>query len=358
MHRTSVALAAALLVGAARPASAQLIDHLSIHGYLSQAYGVASGGTVLGIPTTGTTDYRTLALQFRYDITAQDYLTIQLNDRALGVDSATAGQADVRLDWAFYGHSFGDFGVKVGRVPIPAGIYNEVRNVGVVLPLYRAPFNFYLEGSFTSETVDGAVADWHHDLPGGWGLEASAFTGSWHMIQRQAISDSTLLVSPAFAHNAVGGELWINTPLTGLRVGGGGSHYDVSDVGILPGPWREWHASLDASFSRVVVRSEYRHIKTDQIAYDAKYVYAGVKVLPKLTLHGQLDFADLAEGGPSFSFNTDHAVGASWRFMPSLVLKVEGHTTRGYWADSPLRVIGVDPPARVRYGIVSLSAAF
>ena len=42
-------------------------------------------------------------------------------------------QPDVALDWLFYEHRFADGAVKVGRVKIPFGIYNEVRDVGTLL---------------------------------------------------------------------------------------------------------------------------------------------------------------------------------------------------------------------------------
>ena len=359
MIRRTLTWAAALAACAAvRPLAAQDADRLSIHGYLNQAYATASGGTILGIPDHGTGDYRTAALLFRYALSNKDNLTVEVTHRRLGTDIVTSGEPELRLDWAFYGRQFGAFNIRVGRIPIPAGIYNEVRNVGTVLPLYRAPFNFYLEGAFTSEVVDGMVAGYQTGGNGAWGVDASAFYGGWSMVQR-GTNGTTVVGAPSRVENGTGGQAWILTPIDGLRVGAGASRYTVVNGDVLPGVWRESHASVDGSFSRFTLRGEYRRITTPDITYWTYYGYAAVHVTPRLALHTQLDYADLAANPLSrFRYNDDQAVAASYAFRSNLVLKAEGHTSRGYWTDSPVRQIGIDPPAKVKYLILSLATSF
>jgi hypothetical protein len=55
------------------------LDKLSVHGFLSQAYGQAadSSATVIGITKDGTTDYRTAAIQFSYALTEKDRFLLQ-----------------------------------------------------------------------------------------------------------------------------------------------------------------------------------------------------------------------------------------------------------------------------------------
>jgi len=359
MRRITIGLAAAGLAVCAVRGAAQEPERLAIHGYLNQAYAIADGGTLLGIPTTGTTDYRTAALLVRFTPSAADNVTIQLSHRRLGTDIATAGEAPVQLDWAFYGHRFGDFDVRVGRTPIPAGIYNEVRDVGVVLPLYRAPFNFYLEGAFTSETVDGVVGGYSHTMESGWGVDANVFAGGWNMTERNVDGAGNVIFNQSRVERGVGGQVWVRTPMEGVRVGGGASRYTNQAPAILPGTWKEWHASFDGRTSRFTLQSEYRNITTPDIGYKAYYVYAGLRPMAHLTLHGQADFAKLtASPVPQFDFNNDYAIGASWAFRPDLVLKVEGHTADTYWADTPTARIGQDPAAKVKYAIVSIATSF
>jgi hypothetical protein len=354
-----LAYAGIMLAVVASAATAQEPDKLAIHGYLTQAYAIADTGSYLGIPSKGTTNYRTAALQFRYAPSAVDNITIQVSHRRLGDDATAVGEAPVQLDWAFYGRRFGNFDVKVGRSPIPAGIYNELRDVGVALPLYRAPYNFYQEGSFTSETVDGVVAGYQTPGLSGWGLETSLYAGGWDMTERFVDAGSNILVQQVRVERALGGQLWLRTPIKGVRVGGGASRSVSPANAILPGTWKEWHGSLDARMGRVTLQSEYKSTETPDIDHDAWYVYGGVRVFRNLTLHAQADMADLTLQGAKFDFNDDYAAGASWAFSPSLVLKLEGHHVPAtYRTDAPPVRLGADPSVRVNYLITSLSVSF
>ena len=99
-----IALICGALLGP-MPASAQgssdsggPLSKLSVHGFLSQAYATAnlSESTApfvitptldelsLGIPDGGTSAYRTMAIQFRYDISTKDVMIVQFSSRALG----------------------------------------------------------------------------------------------------------------------------------------------------------------------------------------------------------------------------------------------------------------------------------
>ena len=154
IRSTALALA---LVAIAQQASAQNADKLSIHGYLTQGYAVSDSAHVEGIPKEGTTDYRRAALLMRYATTSSDNFVIQLAHRRLGNSPSMQFEPDVKVDWAYYEHTFSgpSTRLRVGKSPIPFGIYNEVRYVGTQLPFYRAPYAMYHEGIYTAETVDG-----------------------------------------------------------------------------------------------------------------------------------------------------------------------------------------------------------
>lgn len=357
MRMTIFALALLGLAGLPATAGAQSDSPLQVHGYMTQAYGVAHGGTFAGIPEGGTADYRNLAIQFRYAMSDKDNLTFQFSHRRLGSNPIVVGEPDVKLDWAFYGRNFGAASVRVGRIPIPAGIYNEVRDVGVVLPLYRAPFNFYLEGAFTSETVDGLVASYQFFQGGPWSVDVSGYAGRYDMINRADIG-GTYVPVPTEVNQVYGGQAWVNTPVTGVRFGGGASSQNVK-AGPFAGDWTEWHASADVSLSRVVTRAEYRAFNLPVLQYVAYYGYVGLNVTSQLTLHGQADFADLTyQSLPTVAMNKAYTAGVSFAFRPNLVLKGEMTFTNGYWADAPVVDPTVDSPASVNYALISLSTAF
>src|SRR5581483_31831 len=121
---------------------------LAIHGFLSQAYGNASGGQIIGIPTDGTSDYRNAALQFRYTYTSKDAFVLQLSHTRFGLSALQNEIPDVQLNWVFYQKQlFDSTALKIGKFPVPLGIYNETLHVGTVLPFYRAPFMIYGDGA-------------------------------------------------------------------------------------------------------------------------------------------------------------------------------------------------------------------
>ena len=348
----------------ATPAAAQETK-LQVHGYLTQAYGAAHGGSFLGIPEAGTADYRTAALQLRYVMTANDQFVWQFSHRRLGQSPITVGEPELKVDWLFYSRQMGNLDLRVGRLPIPAGIYNEVRDVGVLLPLYRAPFDFYLEGAFTSETVDGVSAGYHLFADSPWNVELAVYGGRYDMTNSNIEYDSTGTPSAKVPEvvnvdNALGTQIWLNTPVEGVRAGVGASRLDVQS-GNFEGKWTERHASLDARTRWATVQAEYRRFALPGIGYTAGYVYAGVPVAPKVKLHGQVEFSNLvlttAPGAPRFDYDRTKTFGASYTFRADLVVKGEYHFTNGYWADAPVTDIGF-APAKVSYFLVSFSTSF
>lgn len=346
-------------------AQAQISDRLSIHGYLTQGYGIANGGQIFGIDENGTSDYGNAALQFRYAISSDDYAVMQFAHRRIGNSSLVFNESEVTVDWVYYGRRLGNAEVKVGRIPIPAGIYNEIRDVGVLLPLYRAPFNFYLEGSFTSETVDGVVASYLFGADKPWSVEIAGFAGQWDIDDR---TDNGFVwqTQTVRATGGAGGQFWVNTPLQGIRFGGGASRYDTHNVATVGGLWKEWHASVDAQLPFVTAQAEHRYIQFPNGDYNTSYAYVGIRPIGGLTLHGMYDVADInvdiEMGGMPINLDVDYndeiTVGASYAVSPNMVVKGELHRSTGYWADYPVLNPAIAPPFRVDYLIVSASAAF
>src|SRR6185295_6913288 len=153
---------------------------LEVHGYLSQAFAVSDGNQILGIPSTGTFDYRTAALQLRAAASPDDTFVIQASQDRLGQSPVTDARPDVELDWVFYERRLGDaFSARVGKVRIPFGIYSEVRYVGPLLPFFRAPNALYGEGSYTFDSLTGAVVTAHVSPDPDWSVDVDVYGGEW-----------------------------------------------------------------------------------------------------------------------------------------------------------------------------------
>jgi len=358
--RVAVGLAAALGLAAA-PAAAQdgPLDRLQIHGYLSQAYVGSTDLPVIGIGTEPTGSYRRAALQFRYAVSDNDNLVVQFRNRRLGESPLNAAESDVALDWAFYQHRAGRTSLKIGKVAFPRGIYNEIRDAGTILPFYRAPYNFYLEGF---ETIDGAVLSTRIPL-GGFSLEPSIYGGGLEYRSSRQTAEGPVLLR-ARGERTAGGQLWVNTPVQGVRIGGSAIHTRFDDASFAQNPGEHnsltLMGSFDASFTHGFVRAEIEHFSVGTFDYRAWYAQAGVRPTEKLSINVQADVANvtLATPGGPFSYDQarDYAVGVNYAFLPNLVGKLEGHRATGFWFDAPIAPTG--PAGETEYGIASIAVSF
>jgi hypothetical protein len=354
--RTAIAAAALLLVGASfAPAQGQSVsDRLSLHGFLTQAYGDATDAPLFGIPEDGTADLRSAALQARFSFTRDAQAVVQVSHRRLGQSLMADMENTVELDWLYYAHRFGGAQVRAGRIPMPRGLFNETREVGVILPFYRASKAFYSEGV---RTVDGALIGYQRPL-GDWGIETSAFYGSFE-IRTQFVDATGLAVTRSDWEHALGGQLIVNTPVPGLRAG---ATLQRAEAKASDATNRIWTASVDGTFDRSFARAEYQLYHQPQaIDYEAYYLQGGFNVVGGLWVNTQLEWNNntyLMPGmnGHQVAAIRDYALGLSYRWSPQLVLKVEGHDFKGYELDRPVNPMG--PAEGTRYFIFSVSTAF
>ena len=356
----------------AAPSAAQtLSDRLVIHGYLTQGYATTSSAEIMGIPSDGTFDYRRVAVLLRFKATPNDAFVVQLANRRLGESPLNAFTPEVQLDWAFYERRFGDATtLRVGKEPIPMGIFNETRYVGTLLPFYRAPFGFYQEGAFTSETLNGVVLT-HVLNPGSrWQLTGAVFGGEFDYLQAASTvpTDSTpaqYAVAPALARDLFGTQLWLRTPLTGLRVGVGAARR--KDEGIFTsqlghGATTDLWASVDGNFDRLTTRAEMRELTfgTGGSHFRTYYGQLGYRVSDKFAMNVQRDVMELKVPSPSgqihIPFNQDNGALVVYTFGPNIVGKLEFHDSDGYSVEVPVNYQG--PRIDSRYFISSISVSF
>lgn len=357
---------------ASDPRVSDSLSKLQVHGFLTQAWAEADfvepevglrpdppfgpGGVgplgssptgteiSLGIPEDGTTDYRFLALQFRYQISSKDTFIVQFSSRALGFSGVEALEDEVELDWAFYERRItDDTRLKVGRVQIPFGIYNEVRDVGTVLPFYRPAFVHYKESSFTSETVDGLSLGHTFFSQSDWNLDVTVFGGEWESNERVPGSSGAPVSVPQ--EDGYGYQLWLTTPLSDLRLGTGLLSFKQ---GESPFPFEAqerrdvYHASLDSTFNRLTLQAEWDEEETDLIfnmiplttTTTNWYVLAGLRITEKFRIWAQFERAEFEQRsltflGESFDYYgiSDTGVSLNYFFTPALVLKGEYHWT-------------------------------
>jgi hypothetical protein len=348
------------------PAAAETASKLSFHAYLNQAYARSDDHQIYGIPQDGTTDYASLAIQFRYQMTGDDLVAVQFGHDRLGRSTLNSVSSDVLLDWAFYQRRLGDAtSVKVGRVQLPLGIYNEVQDVGTILPFYTAPQTVYLK-SRTTETLDGVMISHAFGGRSGWSVDADFYGGSWDRTEQSASSGE---VAEARAENAFGTQLWLNTPLSGVRFGLAALRFDVTG-GLIQVNAKDrvtaYVLSYDGTFDRFFTRAELIHgqqpgrlapfVVTDKLEYLGGYGQIGFAVTPQLKINLQLEESkiDLNFGAGYTLLNRDLALGLSYAFNSSTVVKLEGHRTYGTQSENET----LPKPVTTNFGIASLAISF
>lgn len=331
----------------------QWLANVSIHGYVNQAYAISEDHQIFGIPTEGTTDYRDLALQFRYDQDRRNAFVVQLREERLGETSAP--ESDVELDWAFYQRNVSDrLSVKLGRIPLPLGIFNEAGGAAASSPFFSAPNEFYAR-QYTSKTLEGAMGSMNLGAPAGWSFDVDAYYGQW-------VLDQWDDGEQADARNAWGSQVWANTPWTGVRIGGGAYRCTVDTSGGRSTDYLMLHSSIEADVKQWRLAAEYLTGNLETYGrYRAWYGQAGYQLTPRLGVHVRGAVARLRYPSNGHSRNAgiseDLGLAVNYAFHSSLMLKVEGHTNEGLLREDLPRNF-YDPPSKTRYFIASIVATF
>jgi hypothetical protein len=330
-----------------RQAAAPAGVKVRFNGFISQAYAASNGSLTLA------------AVQMRVDVTPEDGFAVQLDHERLGASPAGKFEPDLNLEWLFYERRFGAGSARVGRVKIPFGIYNEVRDVGILLPFYSPSQDFYGLGSFTTETVDGLAVSYPFDLGGGWQLDVDAYGGNWRFLALAL--DGQLKESKA--RGSAGGELWLTTPWRGLRLGAGGMRFTAQTPGDPKANLRVGHVSLEWDLGRAVAHAEYKSTSYElgQLVHateHAGYLHLGVHLSDRLVANAQAGFSDAAikELHRTVHLDRDLAAGMSYAFLNKFVLKLEHHWKNGYPLDAPVSF--AQPVQKSRYVIASVATAF
>jgi hypothetical protein len=374
---TGVAVATMVLGSFGTVAAQQSpLERLSVHGFLTQAFGISDDHQYLGIPTRGTADYRTVAVQLRYEFSDRDAFVIQAAHERFGRSRLNEVRPDIYLDWVFYQRRMGDnTTVRVGKILLPIGIYSEIRDVGTLLPFYRPPTSMYGEAIYSSETLNGVSVGQRVPLGQEWLLNVDAFVGDWEYLQADFETFGKV-------DGGMGVNMWLETPLQGLRVGGAVTRFSARNILGAPAEQRDellWsQGSVDGQFERFTVRAEasqvtFRDATTDVYSGSLRAAYAqvGVSLTSRLSFTAQADILrisfDVPEPQPPFppqpleldwTQQRDLGLAARYLLSPNVVLKLEGHRARGYSIDDQLLFPLVDAPAQFNYAVFSVSTSF
>ncbi len=349
----------------APPATEKYQVDFDFFGFINWGYGVSENFDYSGVSENGTADLHTVALQFRLALADRNELVLQLANDSVGTSPSNELRDDIEIDWLFYRRVLSDeFSVRVGRVPLPIGIYNEIKDVGTLLPFYRPSGSFYGDGTWTSDSVDGIVLTYESAATGDWSFDGHLYYGEWERIE---FANATLDYTTADIKNAIGAWLWINTPVEGLRIGLGANHLEVQDTILRRGEditEETLYASVDAAFDPWTVRIEYSQRSWAGGRFTPWYAEVDVRLTDRLHAAARYENADLRFEIPFLtvfeeSLEEVKTIGLRYDVLPNLTAKLEHQWFEGYSQveSIPLSII-LDDPVETELSIVSLAWSF
>lgn len=373
LSRAAVVVAAlsASVVSASVARAQDWTEKFSFHGSLNQGYGKSDGLGVFGINKDGTTDYRAVALQFGYKFDSNDRVVIQLLNRGVGASPLKTIMPEISPVWAFYEKKIGGYTIKIGRNPLPRGIFNEVRFVGTLLPLFR-------EATYgeTLENIDGIVASRSFELGGNWGFDANAMVGEFD-VKYTLANPTGVIVGSIRSGNAAGTQLWLRTPVKGLRFGGFGMRYQSKPFKTSTTS-KIAMGSVDGDFQHFFVRGEWQKFfsgkGTTKSDYNSGYGQFGVKVTDKFTVLSEYNttknLLHFPNNIPDLTLNLNKDIAGAINYAPSanVKFKFEAHRADGYSFDTAVPtiiaptsapfVMKAAPRSKANYGILSVAVSF
>ncbi|PLX95671.1 MAG: hypothetical protein C0619_00965 [Desulfuromonas sp.] len=142
MHKGILVVLMVLLLSPLQAAAFD-VAQLQINGFLSQGYLDSSENSFLaGDSVDGTTEFNEVGIAVSTQISDKLRAGMQLLSRDLG----NVGNNEVRLDWGFADYRHEDYlGVRIGKVKLPMGLYNEGRDTDMLRPMVFLPQSIYDE---------------------------------------------------------------------------------------------------------------------------------------------------------------------------------------------------------------------
>ncbi len=273
-----VALIGALFCAPALSTAIELGD-VDIHGFVSQGYLESTDNNYLAETEDGTFEFNEFGLNFATEF---DKLRIafQLFSRDLGDE----GNNDISLDWAMGDYRFNDaFGIRAGKIKMPIGFYNQLRDLDMLRTSIFLPASIYGETmrEITNAHQGGEVYGFLNAGNAG-DVSYKLFYGTIDVDEDSLFINNMLyqlsfLSDPSVTNEYVtGGALQWNTFIQGLRLGAsywnGDFDADATANDLLgPGTTADadaiydvessWVASIGYNWLDLELTAEYRQEK-------------------------------------------------------------------------------------------------
>lgn len=249
--RLTLTLLAAASLTAATASAAVTWKNVQFGGFFSQGYLNSTNNNFPVDTKDGTFEFREEALNASATFGTHLRVGAQVFAQKLG----KYGDDKPILDWLVVDYNFRpEFGVQVGRLKYPRGLYSDVLDVDMVRPFIFLPQSNYdarlrdYQASFDGAKIYGSISVGQHSF------DYKVFYGDIPMKTDSGLADyfnaSSLFANPPGATSLTldtvrGATLNWNTPVAGLRFG---LYYSSLSHLLVSGAFRQvpvWTSSID-----------------------------------------------------------------------------------------------------------------
>ncbi|WP_156826530.1 hypothetical protein [Marinobacterium rhizophilum] len=346
--------------------------NLRVNGFITQGYFQSDHNNIYGNSEDGSLDFRELAVNGSWRPRSDLLLAGQLMSRRAGNVNDGSPQVDyLLLDWRMQDDQETQSGIRLGRLKVPYGFYNDTRDVAFTRPSILLPQEIYYDMSRDiALSVDGAGI-YRQGTTLGLNLDLDMVVG---VPKHDAAVEYPYLGGdmPGKFESGIAaiGRLMLADPLERWRVGVSLLSFDLDYEAfddpvpaLLPGDGR-LHVdiavlSAQMRYLRWAFTAEYmlQHIDWSELGgvvalkpevyLEAYYLQAQYHFLPRWDLilrYGEayLDRDDrggrgfqarLAELGiaaqPAVRYAQDLTLGIGWQPAPNWLLRAEWHRVQG-----------------------------
>jgi len=184
------------------------VPDVSVHGFISQGYLKSNDNNFL---TSDSKDGTAQLTEAGVVLSSQVNDSLRVGVQFLSRDLGDVGNGEVKLDWGFADYSHNDYiGLRVGKVKLPLGLYNEGRDTDLLRPMVFLPQSIYDETK-RDLLVAYQGAGLYGSLPAGplGYFDYHAFGGGIN------IDDDSLLITALKQNGTFTAREWVKSTLPG-----------------------------------------------------------------------------------------------------------------------------------------------
>lgn len=262
-------------------ASAASLDGVDVHGFISQGFLYSDEYNYFSPNSTdGTFEYNEMGINFSKNLTDKLRMGLQIFSRDLG----DVANNKVTLDWAYGDYRWQDWlGIRAGRIKIPRGLYNEVRDVDLLRTSIIMPVVIYNDlvrdtaiaingvGLYGNLSLSAAGSLDYQLVAGPMNIDNDSGTGKYFEDSLGGQATQTARIKSDTSY--IGNLRW-NTPLDGLILSGTyesyKNHAPVLFGGSIPATididTNSFLLGMEYTWQDLVVAAEYKSGKQESLA--------------------------------------------------------------------------------------------